>query len=281
MKKICIACDTTSTFSLEEAKENRIELIPLSVIENGKEYKDLIDISKEDLRDMLNEKKMPTTSQPSIGYAQSLLESWKEYDEILILTLTSSLSGTYQCLKLAASDLGMNNVHIIDTRTLATPIKDAALCARKMADEGIDIADIIKELDRKLKNTQSYLFPATLEQLKRGGRITPLAANMANTLKLKPLLSLQDNGSKIDKYAITRTEKKAWQLVMEAFDEQGINENTHIIYVVHSDNLEKAEEVKNIMKNHYPKMDVFITDIPAVLTCHAGLGLIAVQSVCK
>lgn len=281
MKKYLIVCDTTSTFSIEEAKANNIELVPLSVILDGKEYKDCFEITKEELHKILLDKKMPTTSQPNTGYIETLMENWKEYDEIIIFCISGGLSGTVQSFNIAKNALEMNNVHIIDTKTVAAPLKDAALEARRMADAGKDIQEILAMIEKKFNNTHSIMYPATLEQLKRGGRISPLAASMASTLKLKPLLYLKDEGDTIDKYAIARTEKKLWSIVTDFFNDKGVNKEEHRFYIDHFANEEGAKQVKAMLEECFPGMECIITDLPAVLACHAGMGCIAVQSTLK
>lgn len=104
---------------------------------------------------------------------------------------------------------------------------------------------------------------------------------MASTLKLKPILSLQDNGSKIDKFGIARTDRKVWETVINALDKEGVSSEKHRLYVIQFTNLEGAEKVKALLEEHYPGIEVIINDIPAVLACHAGLGVLAVQSVLK
>ena len=100
MEKYLIVTDTTSAMDQEIAQKNGIELISLSVIVDGHEYKDQIDISTKQLYDYLRDGKIPSTSQPNTGYLVEQMEKWQEedYEAIIIITCSADLSGTNNLL---------------------------------------------------------------------------------------------------------------------------------------------------------------------------------------
>jgi len=283
MANYLIVTDTTSAMNLEIAKQYAIELVPLSVVINGKEFKDLIDISNEVLYDKLREGLVPTTSQPSTGYIMEKMAKWKEanYDAIIILTCSSDLSGTNANFHMVKQQLKMDNVYVVDTRSVGAPILDGAVRAKQMADEGKSVDEILLMLDKKYQNQFSFLFPETLTQLKKGGRISPIAANMASLLKIKPLLYLKEDGSVVDKFGFARTEGKIVQLIIDKFKELNVNSLTNKIYILHADNLRGAQKVEHLCKALFDDIDCEMVELPSVLTCHGGLGCIAVQSTLK
>ncbi|MEG0520317.1 MAG: DegV family protein [Erysipelotrichaceae bacterium] len=283
MKNIRIVTDTTSTLTYEQAKEFNIELVSLSVLLDGKEYKDFIDMSGEDLNKVLKNGGVPTTSQPNIGYVREKMLEWKEAkdDAIIIISISSGLSGTYQGFKLMADQLEMKHVYLVDSKSVAAPIMDAARTARKMADQDAEIAEILEMLDYKFENTTSYLYPHDLVQLKKGGRISPLAANMASMLKIKPLLVLAKDGSVVDKYGMARTESKIFDMIIKALIKDGVDGKTHNLYIPHVLAYETAVSFAALAKDKLNSIQCVLLPLPAVLTCHGGLGCMAVQSVIK
>lgn len=283
MANYLIVTDTTSAMNLEIAEKHGIELVPLSVVISGKEFKDLIDISNEVLYEKLRDGLVPTTSQPSTGYIMEKMEKWKEenYDAIIILTCSSDLSGTNANFHMVKEQLGMDNVYVVDTRSVGAPILDGAIRAKEMTDEGASVQDILLMLDKKYQNQFSFLFPETLTQLKKGGRISPIAANMASLLKIKPLLYLKEDGSVVDKFGFARTEGKIVQLIIDKFKDLNVNSLTNKIYISHADNLRGAQKVEQLCKALFDNIDCEIVELPSVLTCHGGLGCIAVQSTLK
>lgn len=283
MKNIRIVTDTTSALDFQKAQEYGIELIPLSVLIDGKEYKDHIDMSSQDLYKQLKADKVPTTSQPNIGYVSEKMQLWKEAkdDAIIIITISSDLSGTYQGFSMIKEQLGMENVHIVDSRSVAAPIMDGAIAAKHMVEAGCDVDEILEMLEHKFKNTVSFLYPETLTQLKRGGRISPIAANMASMLKIKPLLMLKEDGSIVDKYGMARTETKIFDMVISYFKEHNIDGTTHNLYLPSALADETAQRFSILAKKELHGIQCNRLALPAVLTCHGGLGCIAMQSVIK
>ncbi|MFV0380629.1 MAG: DegV family protein [Breznakia sp.] len=283
MKNYVIVVDTTSATNFEIANRYGMELIPLSIVINGKEFKDQVEITNEELYTQLENGVVPTTSQPNVGYLQEVMSSWKEkaYEAIFILTCSSDLSGTWSALHLAKKELQMDNAFVIDTRSVGAPILDAAIEAKKMAEQDAEVDEILAMLDLKFKNQFSFLYPKTLTQLKKGGRISPVAANMASLLKIKPLLYLKEDGSCVDKFGISRTEGKVVQLIVDKFKQLQINALTHKLYVSHANNEVGAKQTKKFLQAVFQDIECEILELPSVLTCHGGLGCITVQSTLK
>lgn len=284
MSKFLIVTDTTSTLNPQDSEKYGIEIVPLSVLNKGYEYADGIDINAEQFADLLKKGEMPTTSQPNIGHVEELMKQWKaaEYDAILIITISSYLSGTYQGFLMTAKNLEMNNVHVIDSLTVGAPLMDMALAAKKYADEGRSLDEILAMLKSKIKDTYSFLYPKTLEQLKKGGRISPVAAGMASLLKIKPLLYLKEDGSCVEKYGMARTDTKIYEMIIEEFKKRQVSAETHEFYVMEAEGMENVEAFLTKAKEAFgAEMSFKIVQLPAVLTCHAGLGSFAVQSCLK
>lgn len=278
MSQIRIVTDTTSTLTFKEANKYGIELIPLSVLLNDQEYKDGIDMNAEALYNKLGQGEVPTTSQPNIGLVETEMKKWREDDAVIIVTISAGLSGTYQGFSLIKEQLGMDHVHLVDSKSVAAPIRDAVLKAKAMADKGADVDAILQMLDHCFNHTISFLYPHDLVQLKRGGRISPVAANMASLLKIKPLLYLKADGSVVDKFGMARTESKIFDMILDHFMKQGVTPQTHKLYIPHA---LAADTVARFLKAAAVKLgdiEYEILALPAVLTCHGGLGCIAIQS---
>lgn len=283
MKKYLVVTDTTSAMNKELAHRYGIELVPLSVLINGHEYKDQIDMTTEELYQKLDEGCVPTTSQPNTGYVQTEMEKWKKenYDAIVIITCSSDLSGTWSGFNLVKNTLNMDNVHIIDSRSVGAPIMDMAIYAKKMFDQGKTLEEVKAGIEKKMKNTFSFLHPENFTQLKKGGRLSPMAANMASLLKIKALLYLKEDGSVVEKYTMARTETKIIKAVLDKFDDLHINAKDHCIYLSHANNELIAQKVKEFLQRKFDNIDCVVLALPAVLTCHGGLGCIAIQPTYK
>lgn len=280
MEKYLIVTDTTSAMDKEIAKREGIELVSLSVIVDGQEYKDQIDISTQQLYDLLKDGKIPSTSQPNTGYLVAKMKEWKKenYEAIIIITCSSDVSGTYNGFRLAKDTVGLDNVYIYDSRQIGAPIMDMAICAKKLAAEGKNVEEILDALKTKTEKSFSFLYPDNFIQLSRSGRLSPMAARMATMLKIKALLCLDDQGKSVDKYGMCRTEAKVLKLVVDKFRELGVNAKEHKIYISHADNLGFAKKAKLLLQTTFHGIEIEINNLPAVLTCHGGLACCSLHS---
>ena len=283
MEKYLIVTDTTSAMNKEIAAAHGIELISLSVIVDGQEYKDQVDISTEQLYDYLKDGKTPSTSQPNTGYLIEKMEAWQKenYEAIIVVTCSADLSGTNNGFHLAKDTVGLDNVYIYDSRQVGDPVMDMAIRAKQLADEGKDVDEIFKVLEEKTKHSFSFLYPDNFDQLSRSGRLSPMAARMASMLKIKALLCLDEQGKSVDKYSMSRTEVKVLKAITDKFHELGVNAEKYKIYISHADNIVFAKKSKLLLQTTFHGIEVEINNLPAVLTCHGGLACCALHSTYK
>lgn len=283
MEKYLIVTDTTSAMNKEIAAAHGIELISLSVIVDGQEYKDQVDISTEQLYDYLKDGKTPSTSQPNTGYLIEKMEAWQKenYEAIIVVTCSADLSGTNNGFHLAKDTVGLDNVYIYDSRQVGAPVMDMAIRAKQLADEGKDVDEIFKVLEEKTKHSFSFLYPDNFDQLSRSGRLSPMAARMASMLKIKALLCLDEQGKSVDKYSMSRTEVKVLKAITNKFHELGVNAEKYKIYISHADNIVFAKKAKLLLQTTFHGIEVEINNLPAVLTCHGGLACCALHSTYK
>lgn len=283
MEKYLIVTDTTSAMNKEIAAAHGIELISLSVIVDGQEYKDQVDISTKQLYDYLKDGKTPSTSQPNTGYLIEKMEAWQKenYEAIIVVTCSADLSGTNNGFHLAKDTVGLDNVYIYDSRQVGAPVMDMAIRAKQLADEGKDVDEIFKVLEEKTKHSFSFLYPDNFDQLSRSGRLSPMAARMASMLKIKALLCLDEQGKSVDKYSMSRTEVKVLKAITDKFHELGVNAEKYKIYISHADNIVFAKKSKLLLQTTFHGIEVEINNLPAVLTCHGGLACCALHSTYK
>lgn len=283
MEKYLIVTDTTSAMNKEIAAAHGIELISLSVIVDGQEYKDQVDISTEQLYDYLKDGKTPSTSQPNTGYLIEKMEAWQKenYEAIIVVTCSADLSGTNNGFHLAKDTVGLDNVYIYDSRQVGAPVMDMSIRAKQLADEGKDVDEIFKVLEEKTKHSFSFLYPDNFDQLSRSGRLSPMAARMASMLKIKALLCLDEQGKSVDKYSMSRTEVKVLKAITDKFHELGVNAEKYKIYISHADNIVFAKKSKLLLQTTFHGIEVEINNLPAVLTCHGGLACCALHSTYK
>lgn len=283
MSKILIVTDTTSSLTFEQAKALNIELVPLTIIIDDVAYVDQKELSGTALMEQLAKGAVPSTSQPNIGMVEEMMSEWKNenYDAIIIITISAKLSGTHNGFQLIANQLEMNNVFVVDSKTVAGPLIEGAKTARAMADQGASVNEILAVLEKGFNSTRTFIYPKTLDQLKKGGRISPIAATMSSLLKIKPLLHIETDGSAVGKFGIAKTDNKIHDMMFEAFKTQGVSADTHKIYLEHSSVEEDVMKTKKFFESKFEGIEIEVVQLPAVLMSHGGLGCLGVQSVLK
>lgn len=276
--KTAILTDSGSAMTPEQAKEAGIYFVPLQVIDGDQSYRDGVDITTSELYDVLRKNHTPKTSMPLLQVIQDVMQQIKEdgYEEIIALPLSSGLSSTYNSMQISAQEIGIP-INIIENYTTCDLQGYGALLAKKLIDEGKSSTQVKEFIEGKVKTSGTLILPNDIQHLKRGGRLTPIAAAAASLLKIKPILIIgPETMGKIDVFDKVRTEHKATNVAIDYISEK-MKDKRGTIYVIHSDNLEKARQIQEELQNRNANLDIHINYISAVIAAHTGLDCIAIQ----
>lgn len=269
-----ILSDTSALYSVTQGKKLNLVVVPLSVQINNKAYREFEEISSKAFLEIIRDGHIPTSSQPSIGEKEAAYNSIK--DEIIDLTMADGLSGTYQSA-LMAKDMADNpdHIHVINTKTLCGPHRYIVNKALKLANEGKSASEIIENLEPSINNGRSFLIPYDFEFLKRGGRLSPLAATLGGLLRIIPILELAEDGKSLLKFGVKKTYKKAVMDIIEVMKKDGVDES-YDVSISHADHdewkditIELIERELGIKVNVYELSPAFITQ--------GGPGCVAIQ----
>ena len=278
MEKIAIVMDSTAYLPDELTKELNIRTVYLNIVIDGNSYKEVIDMPLDKYYDYLKDpnNSFPTTSQPAIGEVVSCLEKLKEegYTDVIAIALSSGISGTFSSYSVADLMVDGINVHPFDSEVACHAEGYYAIKTAGLIKEGKSSKEIIATLDEMKKVSKAYFMADDLSHLQRSGRLNGTQAIVGNLLQVKPLLHFEDKV--IVPFQKIRTYKKVVLRIYELFDEfyrQHKDENISVC-ILHVDALEKAEEIKNYMKEVYPNVNVEIDAISPVVSTHLGIGAI-------
>lgn len=187
---IRIITDSASDFTVEEANKLGITIVPMIITFDDKEYLDGINLSKEDFFKLLIESStMPKTSQVT---PYRFIEVFEQYpdDEIICITMSSKLSGTYQSAVNAKGD--NENIYVVDSLNVTVGENILVRLALKLINDGCSAQKIVKILDEQKKKIKLVALLDTLEYLKKGGRISPLVASIGTLLHIKPVIEIKN-----------------------------------------------------------------------------------------
>ena len=184
-----------STADLPLCVKERVTAVPLSVRFGDKEYLDGVTISAETFYEKLTGCEMlPTTSQPTpAAFEDAYREAIEAGDEVLCITISSKLSGTYQSATIAAEEFP-GKVFVADSRTAALASGVLAEYALQLAEEGLGAEEILRKLMETRKKVRLYAIVDTLEYLKKGGRLSSAVAVVGGVLNIKPVICVDEAG---------------------------------------------------------------------------------------
>lgn len=276
--KIKIIVDTASDISMEEAKENNIELVPVNITIKGKTYRELFDISKEEYWKILEESdEIPTTSQIS---PETFLNTYKKlcnegYNKIIVVTINSKGSGTFNSANLAYNIFKEDNkaseveFKFIDSGIYTYCYGKPVIDAGKMINDGKTFKEVAAYLETVIPKMRGFAYMSTLKYAKASGRISILSAVVGEALGLKPVLKVY-NGS-VDVVNKTRGEKAAISKLIESVKEEAENIGNQEIILVHGSNDPKiVEKVKCEIEEKLQPKSVYIGKLGCSITNNAG-----------
>ncbi|MFA6377058.1 MAG: DegV family protein [Acholeplasmataceae bacterium] len=269
-KTAILVCSNAGLDYLEYPKDI---IILRSVIHFGTDesYDDFIDMDAKTFYERITKdpNDIPKTSYVSVGRMIEFFEDLekKGYEEALVITISSELSGLYEAVKRTASEVNIK-VTAFDSKTLAYAEAYMALEAHKLANEGKTAEEIIPYLEKIRDNDMIYFAVNTLLYLVKNGRLSKLSGTLGTMLQLKPLLMLGDNG-KVETLEKIRTIHKAHQRVIEKYieDTKGLDVITYISHA-HAD--EYVDWFKNEIKKVFPNREVVVAYLTPVVGAHTG-----------
>ena len=274
-----IITDSSTLYTVEEAKKLGFESVPLNVSIGDLEGRDL-QVDMNEFYERIKKGEIPRSSQPSIGEVLDVFEEYSD-SEILNISMADGLSGTYQSA-CGSKEMVENSerITVFNTKTLCGPHRYMVERAQEMKEAGKSLKEILAWLEDVAERTESFLIPQDFAFLKRGGRLTPVAAALGSVLKLKPIMTLTEDRKKLDKFAVKRTMKGAVKTIIDHMIEKGVDER-YKFYVVHADALEDAKGIVANLKEVFGNIDVELHDLSPVFVTQGGPQCIAIQYIEK
>ena len=275
---IKLLTDTSTLYTPTDGEKMGITVFPLSVTINNKTYQEFVDINDKAFYDIIKENHVPTSSQPPIGLVMETYEKYKN-DDIVHITMADGLSGTYQSA-LSAKDSVDNNehIHVINSETLCGPHRAMVDSVFQKINEGIDINSLLTYIEKVKETNISFLIPQDFNFLKRGGRLTPLAATLGGLLKIRPVMTTTPDGCRLEKFTVGRTLGKAVDAVFAEMKSRGVNED-YIISISHAFVLDEAKEIVEKAKLAFPNTRIELYELSCAFITQGGPQCIAIQAI--
>lgn len=278
--KIKLICDSLCDIPQEIQDKEYVEVVPLTIIFEDKEYKDGVDINKEDYYKLLKTTNvLPKTSQATyIQFSEVFNRYLNEGYEIICINGSSKSSGTYQSAILAKNDIEENKekVHIFDSLSLSLGSGQYVIKACELIEDGLNVQDIINELEKIRESVVLLFAPSTLDYLKRSGRVSVASAIIGNMLNLKPIFSFPQGEAKlIDK---VRGQKNLVNKLIEIIlDINDGNLENKIVTIGCGDNYKEFEKLQQEVESKIKARKVLFTRGGACICSHTGPDILAIS----
>jgi|AntRauTorckE6833_2_1112554.scaffolds.fasta_scaffold00052_26 DegV family protein with EDD domain len=276
--KIGILTDSTCDLPEDILNEYNVNVIPLTVSLENKQYKDKVDITSEEfLKKIKNTDQLPTTSQPSAGEFTEIYEKLnQQYDHILSIHLSEHLSGTIQSAKLALKENSKFNVTIVDSKSTSMGLGFLVILAAKLINKDYKLDKIVDILEMARKDMVIYLTVDNLSYLQKGGRINKAESFIGNLINLKPILKLDFNSTSVEPIGKVRGNNNIHKKFMnysESYISKNKSDNKYWFGLLYGEYEyakefeDKFKEYLNLQKINY---DYFKNNVGSVIVSHTG-----------
>lgn len=273
-----IVTDSTSDLSLEEVKKLGVELVPLKVNFGEKSYFDKIELTSEEfLKKLTTEKVHPTTTLANPDQFVQIFNKFPK-DDIIVITLASKLSGTFQSATLAKNMTDRSNIHLIDTGSVSMGVNLIVREAVKMVKAGKNAKQVFEHCEALTKKLRVVAVFETLKYLVKGGRISAAKALIAQVANLKPIMGVNDGV--ISSVGKSRGVLKSGLEVLRIMDATAPLDPKFPVVFGHTLVEENLNPFKKILLEKF-KVENHTTVIGSVVATHAGPGAYGIAYISK
>ncbi len=275
---IALITDSTCDLPQNYLNQYNIEVVPLTIIWGEEQFRDGVDLKAEDFYQRLtSDPVIPTTSQPTPAEMVQVYEKAKENgaNEIVILTISSAMSGTYESAKKAAELVDIP-IHVQDSKSNTMSLGWQVLAAARAREAGGDVQAMLSAAEQARSSMVLMISLDTLEYLHKGGRIGGASRFIGTLLNLKPQITVNHHSGEVEGGRRSRTRKKALEDLYADFFAQIDSSKILRVAVLHNAALEEAEEIANRIRQEFHPEELVLGFVSPVLGVHTGPGAVAI-----
>ena len=274
-----IVSDSTCDLSAELVERYGIEIIPLHIILDEKEYEDGVDINPDQIYKWSDEHgTTPKTSAPGIDKAVEVFGRYKASgDDVVVFTISSEMSTTFNVMKLAAEEIDYtDHVYVVDSRSLSTGIGLLVLEAAVMAKNGMAAEKIVSEIDKLVPKVRASFVVDTLVYLHRGGRCSGLTAMLGSVFKLHPRIAVNKGIMEPEKKYRGKMHRVVSEYVQDMENDLKSAKKDRV-FITHAGCDEViVESVRSYLLDLGYFDEVLVTRAGGVVSSHCGYGTLGV-----
>ena len=272
--KIVISAESTIDLPKELLDKYNIKTTPFTINLGDELIEDHFGVSKEIFEFVDKSKKLPKTSAVSPDQFKTHFENLKkDYDAIVHVSLSSLISSAYNNACMVAKE--MENVYVVDSKSLSTGIALLAIKGKDLIDEGKDAKEIFETLQALTPKVEASFVLERLNYLHKGGRCSALALLGANILKIKPQIILSDGRMIVGKKYMGNMTKVVDKYIDDLLDNNP-NPILEHVFITHSSPMPEAEKILTEKLENRGFKNIHNTLAGGTISSHCGPHCIGV-----
>jgi len=269
-----IVTDTLSDITGDLTEEIGVNVVPLYVRFGERIYRDRVDITSEEFyKRLVIESTLPSTTQPTPNdFFQVYEKLAEETDEILVITVSSKLSGTFQSATQAISMMegGKVKIEVVDSGCVAMTLGLPVIATASRAKTGAGLADLVDYARGACARSHLVAYFDTLKYLAKGGRIGKAQGLLGSMLSVKPILTMREG----EMAPLTRVRSKSAGM---DYLFNVVNKPPELLAVEHCTTQGDADGLAERLKKTYPDVPIYRSVISPVIGTYSGPGAVAVS----
>lgn len=267
-----IITDSTSDILLEDAYKMGVSVVPLKVIIGEEEFRDGIDITREAFFAKLPTlKKLPTTTQPSPDEFVQVLENTQE-DEIVVVTIGSGVSGTFQSATIAADSVEGKKIRVVDSLTTSVGLGILVRRAVELRDQGLSADEIADKLEQEKHDIVLLAVINNITNLYKSGRMSKGTMIVGSVLGIKPVVTLKPHG--VEAIGKERGTAKAYKFVRDTATGMGELDESRPCAIGYTANAAIVGDFREVMGKQWCPDDIHVDAVGSAIGTHLNAGAI-------
>lgn len=274
-RKVHVVTDSTCDIPMHVREELGIEVVPLSINFETETLLDGVDITPQEYVQRLGSAaKLPSTAQPTVEQFQKAYQNGLDAGmDVVCITISSGLSGTFNSATLAAEQLDPSRIHVIDSKAASMALGWVVIEAARCTDGGAGLEEVTAVAEKTVPNVRFYAVLETLDYVYKGGRIGRAGHLVGSALGIKPILGLSDG------VVIAQERVRTWKKALNRMMEVAANDGTLLdVAIMHTNNLDEATRVLEILKDRFPDANYEIVFTGTTVSTYAGPGAVGLMT---
>lgn len=279
---VALVTDSIADLPSDLIDHYQIHQIPINLKINDSDYLDKVTIQSSRFYEMMDELKVyPTSAQPNVKSLENFFSFLSTYyKDILVITVSEKMSGTYQSFVEAKKRFPHVNIHVVNSKQNSGAEGLLVLKAAQLIDQGLSLPEVTEKIEALTTKSKILVSVKVLKYMVRSGRLTKVSGTLANLMHLKPVISIDEDGAGIifaKALSVESANKKIYAHMKDIVSTYGID--TYAI--VHANAEDRAKDYQKAYEALIGFPPAYVMDISTVVAMNAGIGTVAIAYIRK